>query len=149
MSILKIIGIAAGVAAAGVAGLAGLAAMNPGNVAETSEGAVSGLKPRRYKTDLKTFTDETERIVPALTKYGQNWKLASSNLYDNSAAIKAEIPVVFFVDDLEVKAENIADTGEIVVNVYSKSRVGKSDLGENRRHVTQILAALDEKFGVK
>jgi uncharacterized protein (DUF1499 family) len=149
MSILKIIGIAAGVAVAGVAGLAGLAAMNPGNVAETSEDAASELKPRRYKTDLKNFVAETEKIIPTLTKYGQNWKLASSNLYENSASIKAEIPVVFFVDDLEIKAESIAESGEIVVNIHSHSRVGKSDLGENRRHVLQILAALDEKFGAK
>ncbi len=149
MSILKIIGIAAGVAVAGIAGLAGLAAMNPGNVAETSEGAVGELKPRRYKTDLKNFVAETEKIVPTLTKYGQNWRLASSNLYEKSASIKAEIPVVVFVDDLEIKAESIAESGEIIVNIHSKSRVGKSDLGENRRHVLQILAALDEKFSAK
>lgn len=146
MSILKIIGIAAGVAVAGVAGLAGLAAMNPGNVAETSETAGDELKTRRYKTELKNFAAETEKIIPTLTKYGQNWKLGSSNLYENSASIKAEIPVVFFTDDLEVKAESDAEKGEIIVNVRSNSRVGKSDLGENRRHVLQILSALDEKF---
>lgn len=146
MSILKIIGIAAGVAVAGVAGLAGLAAMNPGNVAETSETAKDELKTRRYKTELKNFAVETEKIIPTLTKYGQNWKLSSSNLYENSASIKAEIPVVFFTDDLEVKAESDAEKGEIIVNVRSNSRVGKSDLGENRRHVLQIFSALDEKF---
>lgn len=144
MSIIKIIGIAAGVA---VAGMAGLAALNPGNVAETSEDAKDELlKTRRYKTDLQKFVTEAENIVPTLATYGQNWKIASSNLYENSASIKTEVPVVFFTDDLEIKAENDAEKGEVTVNIHSGSRVGKSDLGENRRHVLQILAALDEKF---
>ena len=143
MSILQIIGIAAGVA---VAGLAGLAVMNPSNVAETSEDTVDELKPRRYKTDLQNFVAEAEKIVPTMTTHGQNWKLASSNLYENSASIKSEVPVVVFTDDLEIKAVTNADNNEIIVNVHSNSRVGKSDLGENRRHVLQILAALDEQF---
>lgn len=144
MSIIKIIGIAAGVA---FAGMAGLAALNPGNVAETSESAKDELlKTRRYKTDLQKFVTETENIVPSLSTYGQSWKIASSNLYENSASIKTEVPVVFFTDDLEIKAENDAEKGEVAVNIYSSSRVGKSDLGENRRHVLQILAALDERF---
>lgn len=150
MSIIKIIGIAAGVAVAGVAGLAGLAVMNPGNVAETSETPKEEtLKTRRYKTDLKNFTVETEKIIPTLTKYGQNWRFIATSSDEKTATIKAEIPVVVFTDDLEIKAENDAEKGEIIVNVHSKSRVGKSDLGENRRHVLQILAALDEKFGTK
>lgn len=144
MSIIKIIGIAAGAA---IAGLAGLAVLNPGNVAETSETPKEeALKTRRYKTDLKNFTVETEKIIPTLTKYGQNWRFVSTGADEKTATIKAEIPVVFFTDDLEIEAENDAGKGEIIVNIRSNSRVGKSDLGENRRHVLQLLAALDEKF---
>lgn len=147
MSIIKIIGIAAGAA---IAGLAGLAVLNPGNVAETSDTPKEeALKTRRYKTDLKIFIAEVEKIIPTLTKYGQNWRFISTTEDENTATIKAEIPVVFFTDDLEIKAENDAENGEVVVNIRSHSRVGKSDLGENRRHVLQLLAALDEKFGAK
>lgn len=144
MSIIKIIGIAAGAA---IAGLAGLAVLNPGNVAETSDASKEeALKTRRYKTDLKNFTVETEKIIPTLTKYGQNWRFISTSSDETNATIKAEVPVVLFTDDLEIKAENDAEKGEIIVNIRSNSRVGKSDLGENRRHVLQLLAALDEKF---
>ncbi|CAN5357711.1 hypothetical protein BH10ACI1_BH10ACI1_01650 [soil metagenome] len=147
MSILKIIGIAAGVA---VAGLTGLAVLNPGNMAETSADAQDeSLKTRRYKTDLKSFVAETEKIIPTMTKYGKNWTIAASNSDETSASIKAEVPVVVFTDDLEVKAENDKEKNEVIVNIRSASRVGKSDLGENRRHVLQILAALDQKFAAK
>ncbi|MCD9188388.1 MAG: DUF1499 domain-containing protein [Pyrinomonadaceae bacterium] len=147
MSIIKIIGIAAGAA---IAGLAGLAVLNPGNVAETSgTPKEEALRTRRYKTDLEKFVAEAEKIIPTLTKYGQNWRFISTTADEKTATLKAEIPVVLFTDDLEIKAENDAGKGEIVVNIRSNSRVGKSDLGENRRHVLQLLAALDEKFGAK
>jgi uncharacterized protein (DUF1499 family) len=145
MNILKIIGIAAGIA---VAGLAGLAVTNPGNLAETLEdGADQAMRARKYRTTLENFVAETEKIIPALTKYGQNWRLISSETTGAAAVIKAEVPVVVFTDDLEVKA--VAEGGDTLVNIRSNSRVGKSDLGENRRHVRQLLRALDEKFGAQ
>ena len=144
MNIIKIIGIAAGAA---VAGVAGLTIMNPGNVAQTSaDNQDAALRTRRYKTDLQTFTSETKTLVPTISTYGQDWKVVSSESAGNSAVIKIEVPVVIFTDDLEIKADYDAQTGEVVVNVYSASRVGKSDLGENRRHVLQVLEVLDGWF---
>jgi uncharacterized protein (DUF1499 family) len=144
MNILKIIGIAAGVA---VAGAASLAIMNPTNIAETSADAKEeALRPRIYKTDLQNFVSETEKIIADQTTYGKSWKFIATDTNGNSASIKAEVPVVFFTDDLVVKAEFKSEKGETIINVRSNSRVGKSDLGENRRHVLQILQVLDEKF---
>jgi uncharacterized protein (DUF1499 family) len=144
MNILKIIGIAAGVA---VAGAASLAIMNPTNIAETSADAKEeALRPRIYKTDLQNFVGETEKIIADQTTYGKSWKFIATDTNGNSASIKAEVPVVFFTDDLVVKAEFKSEKGETIINVRSNSRVGKSDLGENRRHVLQILQVLDEKF---
>lgn len=130
------------------AGLAILSALNPINVSETSaDSNDESLRTRHYKTDLKTFADKTEKIVPTLAVYAQNWRLISANVYENSASIKVEVPVLIFTDDLEIKAAKIEDKEEISVNVHSKSRVGSSDLGENRRHVLQILEVLDKEFG--
>ena len=144
MNILKILGIAAGAAAVGIAGLA---AANPGNVAETAENhKEENFRPRKYKTSLQNFVAELEKLIPALTSYGQNWKFVSAEVSENSAAVKAEIPVVFFTDDLEIKAEYDAQTSETLVNLRSASRLGNTDFGENRRHILQILQALDEKF---
>jgi uncharacterized protein (DUF1499 family) len=58
--------------------------------------------------------------------------------------IKAEVPVVIFTDDLRVELN--AEGGETIVNARSASRVGKSDLGENRRHLLQLFEVLDKKF---
>ena len=144
MNIIKIIGIAAGAA---VAGIAGLAIMNPNNTAQTSaDSPDEALRTRRYKTDLQTFSSETKTLIPTISTYGQDWKVISSESAGNSASIKIEVPVVIFTDHLEVKADFDAPTREVIVNVHSSPRIGKSDLGENRRHVLQILEELDKWF---
>ena len=134
----------------GVASLVGLLVaartFYPTNIAGTAPEHVEAvLRTRSYKTDLKTFRAETEKIIPTLSTWGRNWRLISAEENETSALIKAEVPVVVFTDDLQIKAEKSIDG--IVVNVHSNSRVGKSDLGENRRHLLQILEALDAKFG--
>jgi uncharacterized protein (DUF1499 family) len=144
MNILKILGIVAGAAAVGIAGLA---FANPGNVAETAENHKDkSLRPRKYKTNPQNLVAELEKLIPALASYGQNWKFISTDVSENSAVVKAEIPVVFFTDDLEIKGEYDVETDETTVNIRSASRIGNTDFGENRRHVLQILRALDEKF---
>lgn len=147
------LGIAAGIAAAG---LAGLAFTNPGNSAQTSDDAKNeSLKTRYYQADFETFVEETKKFIPTMTTYGQNWKLiggsggegGNEESQNRSATLIVEVPVAFFTDDLEINAVNEAHTDKIKVDLHSKSRTGKSDLGENRRHVLQLLEALDEKFG--
>lgn len=151
MNIIKVLGIAAGAAAAG---LTGLAITNPGNSAETSPDAKDeNLKTRHYQADLETFVEETEKLIPTLKTFGRNWKfigggeeVGNIESRHGSAAILIEVPVVFFVDDLEINAVKEAGKTGTTINVRSSSRVGNSDLGENRRHISQLLKALDEKF---
>ncbi len=121
-----------------------LAALNPTNVAETSETSET-LQTRHYKTDLQNFVAETEKIIPTLSTYGKSWRVVESKTENNAATIKAEVPVLFFTDDLVINANFNEEKNETTINIRSASRVGKSDLGENRRHILQILAALDEK----
>jgi len=117
----------------------------PTNIAETAPNhAEESLRTRHYRTDLKTFVGETEKIIPTISTYGRSWRFDGTDARQDLAFIRAEVPVVVFTDDLQIKAEKDA-TGTIV-NVHSNSRVGKSDFGENRRHVLQILEALDKKF---
>ena len=118
----------------------------PTNVAATApDHAEAALRTRYYKTDLNTFRAETETIVRSLSTWGRSWKHIATEENGNSALVRAEVPVVVFTDDLWVKAERAADG--VVVNVHSNSRVGKSDFGENRRHLLQILEALDARLG--
>ena len=149
MKFIKILGVAVGAAAAVFA--ASLAVKNPGNSAETSENSdVTSLLTRRYKTaeDLPAVVERIESLAAGQTTYGRNWNIVDSRTKDNSATLKFEVPVVIFTDDLEINV-NFPSSDEFIVNVRSASRVGSSDFGENKRHVAQILAAMDSAFGNK
>ena len=118
----------------------------PDNIAETApDGGAKNLKTRFYKTDLATAAAAADGIVPTLSSWGSNWKLSDQKNEGSSAVLKAEVPVVIFTDDLEINMTG-GENG-VTVNVRSNSRVGKSDFGENRRHVVQFLEALDKKLG--
>lgn len=120
--------------------------MYPNNIAETARVSEDAeLKTRVYQADIKTVFETAKEIVPTISTYGSNWKLIDSEMENNAATVKAEVPVVVFTDDLIL---NLTETnGQTLVDVRSNSRVGKSDFGENRRHVLKILRRLDEKFG--
>lgn len=118
----------------------------PDNIAETApDGGTKDLTTRIYKTDLANAAKITAEVIPTLSSWGSNWKLTENKIENDTAIIKSEVPVVMFTDDLEVKIKQ-TENG-VSVDVRSNSRVGKSDFGENRRHVVQILEALDKKFG--
>jgi uncharacterized protein (DUF1499 family) len=119
----------------------------PDNVAETSvDGGTKGLKTRIYKTDFETAKKTVKEIIPTLSTYGSTWQVTDQTDSGNMFGIKAEVPVIVFTDDLEVNVKNAENEGEVQVDVVSKSRVGKSDFGENARHVRKVLGALDEKL---
>lgn len=117
----------------------------PDNIAETAaDGGTKDLKTRVYKTDLVSAAKDVQTVIPTLTSWGGSWKLIENKFEGDTATIMAEVPVVMFTDDLVV---TLMQTEEgVMVNVRSNSRVGKSDFGENRRHVEQILEALDKKY---
>ncbi len=118
----------------------------PDNIAETApDGGRKNLKTRVYKTDFETAVKTVKEIIPTLSTYGGSWKIVGeSESAEKGKIIKAEIPVVVFTDDLEVYIKQIGD--EISIDAKSNSRVGKSDFGENARHINQLLNALDEKL---
>jgi hypothetical protein len=118
----------------------------PDNVAATAiDGGAKGLKTRFYKSDAATVSKTVAELGGELTTYGGKWKQV--NAKDTAATtIQFEVPVVFFTDDLEVQIKDGEKEGEVRVDVVSKSRVGKSDFGENARHVRKILGKLDEKL---
>ena len=118
----------------------------PDNIAETSpDGGKKNLKTRIYTADYEMVSNTVKETIPKLSSWGSNWKLVGSEQMDDSTEIKAEIPVLMFTDELTVKIKKVED--KVQVDVRSNSRVGKSDFGENARHVNKILSALDEKFG--
>ena len=128
------------IALGGVA-LAVLGALNRTNVAQTQpDHADARLRTRHYPCSLQTAHEVVLATIPLLKSYGASWRVVS----DASNVVRAEVPVLIFTDDLVVTMN--AKQGGVVLDVRSAARMGKSDLGENRRHVLQLLAALDEKL---
>lgn len=128
---------------------------NPTNIAETAlDHQEKALQTRRYplRGDLKQMRAAVEKIIPNISTsiWGGKWKLAPSQTGDSTdekEIVRAEVPVVIFTDDLWVELKQ--EGGEVVVNAHSNSRVGKSDLGENRRHLLQLLAEIDKQFAAR
>ena len=55
-----------------------------------------------------------------------------------------ETPLMRFVDDVELRL----DENNQVIHVRSASRVGKSDLGANRKRVARLRAAFGKQIGL-
>ena len=85
-----------------------------------------------------------QKIVPQLRSYGRHWRIVSTRNDDGKTVIHCEVPVLIFTDDLHIEIEASSDAGT-QINIVSQSRVGRSDLGENRRHVLQFLAEMDKQ----
>jgi hypothetical protein len=125
---------------------------NPSNIAQTRpDHPDPGLRTRRYPghTDLLAIRRTVEETISSLATYGQSWRLAGTTPATDPAGgftVRAEVPVLLYTDDLEVRVQADENGTYWLVHVHSQSRVGKSDLGENCRHVKQLLKALDEKL---
>jgi uncharacterized protein (DUF1499 family) len=129
-----------------LAGIFILGRFYPDNIAETvPDGGRKNLKTRIYKTDFETAEKTVKEIIPTLSTWGGKWKLVGeSETAEKGKIIKAEVPVVVFTDDLEVYIKQMPDG--VSIDAKSNSRVGRSDFGENARHIRQFLKALDEKL---
>ncbi len=129
-----------------------LLSSNMTNSAETIPShADPKLRTRWYSRqgDWNTIQRVIEQTIPAMTTYGRHWRLMQTQPAkspDWQMIIQVEVPVIWFTDDLQVRVQ-LTENGEAWrVNVRSVARVGKSDLGENRRHVRQLLEALDKQL---
>lgn len=115
----------------------------PDNIAETApDGGSKGLETRYYDTDVASVREASKDAIGKLTTWGGAWRIVDETDGGSAESIRVEIPVLFFTDDLEVSIKD--EAGKSRVDVRSASRVGKSDFGENERHVRQFLSALDE-----
>ncbi len=124
----------------------------PVSAAQTSfESEEVALKTRFYDAPWRDVVDATQSVLAAQKTYWRAWKTGSSSIGGAAPGAKlhetlrAQVPVILFTDDLEVTLSE-TDGGQIQVDCASKSRIGRGDFGENRRHIIQFLGALDEKL---
>lgn len=125
---------------------AALVLLNRSVKAETSpDHQNEKLRTRFYEAEPEDVRAAVVEVIPNLRKYGQNWRLAGLHSSASEIEVKAEVPVFMFTDDLTVSMRG--SEGGTLVDVHAKTRCrGKSDLGENRRHILQLFGVLDQKF---
>jgi hypothetical protein len=117
----------------------------------TSDQTNSVLRTRTYNININgsTFCNEVKDLIPKLSTYSLHWKLVSSECNPNKNSpyiIRAEVPVFFFTDDLEIRMHPSADSTKLNIDISSKSRIGKNDFGENRRHIVELFDAIESHF---
>lgn len=115
-----------------------LALAGTSNHVDTATGVPSELQPRQYEAPLQSVS---EAVLASLDHLG--WDV----VYRDETTFEVEIPVArigLFIDDMKVTLSE--NNGITTVNVQSHSRVGRGDLGENRRHVMQLFTVLDQKL---
>lgn len=108
----------------------------------------AGLRTRFYPLPLEKVEDAARQVALQLSTYGQKWRLPYTGRADDTPlqrSLDIEVPVLVFTDDLTVTIQS-ESPDQSRVDVTSQSRVGKGDFGENRRHILQFLAALDEEL---
>ncbi len=118
------------------------------NRAQTApEHADANLKTRFYTASVEEVAKTLRALVPDLKTYGRAWRLNDTARQNDGVTLRIEVPVLVFTDDLTVSLSS--ERGRTRVDVTSKSRVGKGDFGENRRHIAQLLQRLDAEMSSK
>jgi hypothetical protein len=111
------------------------------NVADTRRsGPPSG---RRYAVPFARVWDEMCAIVD--DRWG--WEMAHADETRGLATVTCRTPVLPFVDDLAIWV-SLDDDGFTRVEARSRSRIGKGDLGVNRRRIQRLLRHLDDRLGI-
>ena len=120
-----------------------LRADSPNPVAYAGE--ETAIQQRKAYPNLKTlqYSQSKAELVAATTKAINNlgWDLVSSNV--NNGLVEATDTTTWFgfKDDVVVR---IKDEGsQRIVDIRSKSRIGKSDLGKNAERINTLIAQLN------
>lgn len=111
------------------------------NVAETTASPLlPELKIRRYKVSQEAMKEVVERTLSRLAR----WKVVKAEPEVGVYQAVVTTPLWRFKDDVAIL---ITDQDEgVEVYLHSSSRVGRGDLGANRRHILEFYEALEEQL---
>lgn len=111
------------------------------NVADTDGDTHSDVVP----LDLSVDRDEALRRVPEVIGKMPRWRVEDVEPRTGTIRATRRTRVMRYVDDVTLRVES-AGPG-VRVHARSKSRVGKGDLGQNRRNLHELFRALRTQMG--
>ncbi|HSG82311.1 MAG TPA: DUF1499 domain-containing protein [Gemmatimonadota bacterium] len=114
------------------------------NSAQTSEEAEDPrLRGRTYMVPFATVWDEIIRMI----KEHPRQNLVRANEDRGMIGFEATTLVLRLVGDVRIKVK--LDRNALTrVDMWSQSRVGKGDLGANRRRIARFFRDLDRRLGL-
>ncbi len=101
----------------------------------------SFFRPRKYAKTKEEVAGAVQEILGSLN----SWKVVEYR--ENQGRIHAThtTRIFRFVDDVNIYIVQGLD-GTTKLEVISQSRIGKGDLGQNKRNIKELLSALDAKL---
>lgn len=116
-------------------------AMNPirwltNNTADTSDSQDPDLKPLELPVSMARALERIETTIGQLPR----WNIEEVNREAGKIHATRHSRLFGFVDDVYLRLEERAD--KTIVHARSQSRVGRGDLGQNRRNILQLFAAV-------
>lgn len=111
--------------------------------------------PATFESDIKEHYGDLEPLALARTidevhvnvidaiKGIPNWEIVSTDVTSKEIIVEGTVTteVFGFVDDFVIRLSS-ANSGGCVVDMRSKSRMGKSDFGQNAAHIRDLFALI-------
>ena len=114
------------------------------NVAETRPNANDPrLRTRLYPLSLETVWGAVVRLVDAQ----EGWTVRDCRPDSGLIEVEARTRLLRFTDDVTIRVRP-GSGRRIAVDLTSRSRLGKADLGTNARRIGRFLDALDAELTV-
>jgi uncharacterized protein (DUF1499 family) len=107
------------------------------NWADTDEGNDPRLAPFDLSLPLSQALSETEAVVRSLRR----WQVKSVDAGTGIIKATRRTRLFRYIDDVTIRVEAVG-SGNSRIHARSKSRVGKGDLGQNRRNLLEFFRAL-------
>lgn len=113
------------------------------NRAETSPDSPD---PRLRPLTAPLQVDELASVVRTAASGLAGWRLIAESQLGNEVDLVFErtTRVFRFTDDVKVRIRPVAEGAELFA--WSKSRIGKGDLGQNPRNLRELLAAVRRRL---
>lgn len=99
-------------------------------------------KPDATSPFLPARAGDVYASIKAIAANEKRWTLVKEDAGTRQLKIVARTPVLGFKDDLDVQVLQGEDENSATVAIYSRSRVGYSDFGANRKRVDALMTQL-------